>query len=118
MWEGGKSRRRVEIGLQRWYGQMSRHHAANTCRNRCAKGNQFQAIEAFAIGVNHRQVDVRVAGRIAMPWKMFRGGQTTVFFHAANKGRYVFGTRAGSSPNDRVLMIGLPGLLFTSASGA
>jgi hypothetical protein len=60
-------------------------------RNRGAKGNQFQAIEAVAIGVNHWQVDVRVAGGIAMSWKVFRGGQATVFFHTAHKGGHVFG---------------------------
>jgi len=49
---------------------------------------------------------------------MFRGGQPAVFFDTAHESATNSDTRAGSSPNERVLIMGLPGLLLTSASGA
>jgi len=71
------------------------------------------------VGANHWEINVRVGGRIAVAWKMFGRRQSAIFLHAAERTRSQIGaTRSGSSPKDRVLMIGFPGLLFTSASGA
>jgi len=55
----------------------------------------------------------------AVSGKMLGGGQAAILADAAKPNSLTnCATRSGFSPKDRVLMMGLPGLLFTSASGA
>ena len=62
---------------------------------------------------------MRIGAGVAVAGEVLRGRQHAVVLQPANLGRDEAGhQRRGSSPNDRVLMIGLAGLLFTSATGA
>ena len=55
------------------------------------KGISSRCFEAILVGANHRQIDVRVRGGVAVPGKMFSGSQAAVFFHAAHEGCDEFG---------------------------
>ena len=61
---------------------------------------------------------MRIDAHVAVPGKMFCGGQRAIFFDAADEFLHIGGHAFGSSPNERTLMMGLSGLSFTSASGA
>ena len=64
---------------------MPGHDAVNLHRNSSAEGNKFEIIQSSAVGANHRKINVRVSGGIAVARKMFGGRQAAVFLHAANE---------------------------------
>src|SRR5712664_3281552 len=64
---------------------MAGHDAAYAGGNGRAKRNEFQMFEALAVGVNYRQVDVRIAGRIAVAGKVLGRGERAIFFDAADE---------------------------------
>jgi len=70
---------------------------------------------------NHRQIDMRVRGGVAMSREVFRGGEGRRFPSCTPRINSVTNSEnlfPGFLQTNRVLMIGFPGLLFTSASGA
>ena len=87
----GKCGGRVGIGLESRNGKMAGHDAADSRGNRGAEGNQFEMFEAILVGANHRQIDVRIRGSVAVPGEMLGGGQAAVFFHAAHESGDEFG---------------------------
>ena len=66
---------------------MAGHDAADSRRNRRAKGNQLDAFEPLAIAGNGRERDVRIHAHIAVSGKMFRGREAAIFLHAAHERR-------------------------------
>src|SRR6266478_3556798 len=64
---------------------MPRHDAVNLHGDSSAEGNKFKLIKASAVGTNHREINMRVGGRIAVAWKMFGRRQSAIFPHAANE---------------------------------
>jgi len=103
---------RVRIGLESGNIQMPVMMLSTCMAIAARKGNKFQIIQARAIRVNHRQINVRVRGRIAVARKMFGGCEAAIFLHARTNSVTNFATRCGSSPKERVLIIGFPGLLL------
>ena len=73
------------IGLERGNIEMPGHDAADAGRDGGAEGNQFQMLQAVAVRFDHRKIDVRIRGGVAVAGKMFCGGQPAVFLHAANE---------------------------------
>ena len=47
-------------------GKVAGHDAADSRGNRGAEGNQFEMLQAFFVGANHRKIDVRIRGRVAV----------------------------------------------------
>ena len=74
---------------------MAGHDAADSGSDRGAKGNQFQVLEAIFVGANHRQIDVRIRGGVAVAGEMLGGGEAAVFFHAAHESGDEFGDALG-----------------------
>ena len=69
---------------------MPRHDAVDLHGDSSAEGNKFKLIKASAVGTNHREIDVRVGGCVAVAWEMFGRRQSAIFPHAANKLRNKF----------------------------
>ena len=68
--------------------------------------------------LNHRQIDVRIGSGVSVSREMFRRGEAAVFFHAAHESGYEFGDTLGIFSERAGINDGIPGLLFTSETGA
>src|SRR5258706_11857626 len=64
---------------------MPSHDAFDLHGDSGAEGNKFKLIKASAVGANHREIRVRVGGRIAVAWKMFGRSRPAIVLHAANE---------------------------------
>src|ERR1700730_1052726 len=64
---------------------MAGHNTVSAGSDRGAEGNQFQFLQTLPVSVNHRKIDVRIRGGVAVPWKMLCSCKATVFLHAAHK---------------------------------
>ena len=85
-------------------------------------GVQLHRFDSIAIGVQSRQRQMAVLGGVAVAGKMLGGHQHRILairMRAVDVGLHEAAPpAAGFSPNERMLMIGLSGLLLTSATGA
>src|ERR1700723_3117112 len=70
---------------------MAGHDAVGSGGDCRAERNQLQALEAFAVGVNDREVDVRISGGVAMTRKMFCRREAAIFLYAMHEGGHVLG---------------------------
>ena len=93
--EDGRRKRGGQIGRrQRGHGDVRGHDGIHARFDGRAKRRQFQAFQAFAIGVDGGQVHVRIDGCVAVARKMFGGGQheiALVGMCAFNEGLHVRG---------------------------
>src|SRR3979490_1780079 len=64
---------------------MPRHDAFDLHGDSSAEGNKFKLIKASAVGANHREINVRVCGRIAVAPQMFDPRESAIFLHTANE---------------------------------
>ena len=115
-----KRGRDVRVRLEGGHGEMAGHDGARRPpRWRRETATSSVLFEFAAVAGNGGEGEMRIDADVAVAGEMLGGGEGAVFFHAANKLRDVFGDDFwGSSPKERMLMMGLSGLLLTSASGA
>ena len=113
----GKSGDTVGIGLKRRHEEMADHHCIDACGDGSTEGRQLNLIEALAGGIDAGERKMRIRVGISVAGKMLCGGHAVSIVHSLDEGLDHLADFGGSSPKERVLMMGLLGLEFTSASG-
>ena len=63
------------------------HHRVHPRIDRHAEGEQFHPVHAIAVGADHRQLDVRVRPRVAVPREVLGGGKRPARPRAPDEGR-------------------------------
>jgi hypothetical protein len=118
----GRKRRRQFLGWrQRRHGDVSRHDGVHAGFDGGAERHQFQCVQAGAVGGDLGQAQVGIHRGVAVARKMFGGGQDELRLSECAPSMKAFtcaATACGFSPKERMLMMGLSGLLLTSATGA
>ena len=97
---------------------MRGHDRVESGRDRAPERNQLHRIDARARNGDGGEREVGVLIGVAMPGKVFPGGDHPMLLETAHEGGAERGGECGSSPNDRTPMTGFAGLLLTSSTGA